>query len=44
MLYTLRQHINRDRERLKKLWGNDGSGSSIDEKEIVGGEVTDKKR
>jgi len=32
MLYTLRHHINMDRERLKKLWGNDGSGSSIDEK------------
>ena len=31
MLYTLRHHINMDRERLKKLWGNDGSGSSSGE-------------
>ncbi len=36
MLYTLRQHINMDRERLKKLWGNDGSDSSIDEEETAG--------
>ena len=30
MLYTLRQHIDMDRERLKKLCGNDGLGSSSD--------------
>ena len=31
MLYTLRQHIDMDRERLRKLWGNDGLGSSSGE-------------
>jgi len=31
MLYTLRQHIDMDRERIKKLWGNDGLGSSSGE-------------